>query len=76
MSMELSVLGPVVKPSLAWLAGDGGRCLVGHGKEAGFFGLAFYLEIISNLQKSSKGIRMSFRPTSPLKVTSSLSLSM
>lgn len=37
MSVELNILQHVVKTRLDWLAGDGGRCLVGHGKEPGFF---------------------------------------
>lgn len=64
VSMALSMLGHVGKTRLAWLAGDGGRCLVGHGQEPGFFGLTFYLEIILKLQKNTKGIRMSSTPNS------------
>ena len=55
----------------------GGRCLVGHVKEPGFFGLTFYLEIISKLQRevnSTMGIRLSFVPNSPVKITDSFSI--
>ena len=36
MSMELSVLGHVADTRLAWLTGDGGRCLVGHARRLDF----------------------------------------
>lgn len=52
MSTKPSVLGHVVKIRLERLTGDGGRCLLSHNKEPEFFGLNFYLEIISKLQKS------------------------
>lgn len=42
----------VVKLRLDRLARGDDRCLVGHGKDTGFFGSTFYLEIISKLQKS------------------------
>ena len=35
-SMELSVLGHVADARLAWLTGDGGRCLVGHARRLDF----------------------------------------
>ena len=34
--MELSMLGHVADTRLAWLNGDGGRCLVGHARSLGF----------------------------------------
>lgn len=36
VSMELSVLGHVADTRLAWLTGDGGRCLVGHARRLDF----------------------------------------
>lgn len=63
------MLGHVVKVRLGRLAGDSGRCLVGHGKKPGFLGLTFNLEIISKLQKSEIIERISLEYNTVLHCT-------
>lgn len=63
VSVELSMVGHVVKIRLGRLAGNGGRCFVGHGKEPGLFGLTFNLEIISKLPPKYKGFTLTIKIT-------------
>lgn len=69
VSTEPCVLGHVVKVRLGRLAGDSGRCLVGHGMKPGFLGLTFNLEIISKLQKSEIIERISLEYNTVLHCT-------